>query len=284
VGGDAISLQKLNSWVHSSQDLIDAHLLTIIVVFDEKKSILSDKNFAELEKWRDKIKLISGVFNGPALARNAGLAEVNSQWVVFADCDDIVYPHYVIEEISHVGEENDLIIGQFSMENLNDGVEYPFENLGTWELMDLAKRPGIWRMAFRSASIRKVRFPDVTMGEDQLFLMSYLAENEKVIFVQSIFYRYHIGGEGQLTSNRNALQDLQKTVLLSKKIMNSATSNKDILSLMYLLQLNSKFKYVDGLQMPKRAILLFSNLTAIKINFHHRLKISAALVELGLKK
>jgi hypothetical protein len=67
-------------------------------------------------------------------------------------------------------------------------------------LTSVALNPGIWRIAIRRSRASEATFPLLLLAEDQIFLINCGLFKSKPIFSKQIFYIYHLGVVGQLSS------------------------------------------------------------------------------------
>jgi hypothetical protein len=150
-------------------------------------------------------KVISGSFGNPGAARNAALAHISTKWITFWDADDALFPAKYQQSVVQFPNA-DLIVGGYEERNLHS-TKY----VSTTDLRELAFSPGIWRLIFKAELLRSIEFKELSMGEDQLFLMELALDRKSVVYVNDIFYTYHTSVEGQLTRSRQALKDLSTT-------------------------------------------------------------------------
>lgn len=201
-------LERLEAWLREALDFD----IDVIIVHDFREN----RTQVELETilkniQSDKFKIISGQFGSPGAARNAGLRLVNSEWVGFWDSDDLPEVRNAFEEILVSDESVDVIVGQFSLVDLNDR-ENQGKTSSTHSLDSLAVNPGLWRILFRYTTVEKIEFPETRMGEDQIFLNRLNLGKLQIKFSNKVFYHYFTGVTGQLTSNRIAINDLRETI------------------------------------------------------------------------
>ena len=147
-------------------------------------------------------QVISGKFSSPGLARNAGLDQCKSDYVIFWDVDD--------EPI---------------LLQINNLLNYMFSNkgdvgIGNWIFRDSPDRlqgisplsvgisPGIWRFLFRREFIEDLKFSNLKWGEDQLFILRVLAKNPKILTCESAVYGYTKHVPGALTTETKNVLDL----------------------------------------------------------------------------
>jgi glycosyltransferase involved in cell wall biosynthesis len=204
-------LRYLDEWLQA----IDKNVYQVILVHD----VQDLETEPELEALIKKIvgkkpTLISGKFGSPGSARNEGLQYVEGKWIAFWDSDD--QPNHIeFQKMVEQAENKSLkiAIGGFSKTDVGTGfiksVHFPgLPNKGS----NIPFEPGIWRWAFLKQEINSLRFPDLRMGEDQVFLSEVgYSENQVHVHNYSV-YSYSLNRSGQLTSDRTALFDLSKAM------------------------------------------------------------------------
>ena len=183
------------------------------------------------------IKVVSGLFGSPGVARNAGMKVASAEWLAFWDFDDFIIPHRWIEMcVNASGCE--LAIGSYEVLNIADGSIKKQIILESETPLLIALNPGIWRMVFQRESLSNIQFSNFKMGEDQLFLVEYKFYEKKIYIHKDIVYRYVKGHPNQATLNRKLMADLldinQRMKLMSKSVGPLGVS---VINTMYIRQL-----------------------------------------------
>ena len=185
--------------------------LEIIIVHDKQDSQTSSELRSLISNTKNpRIIFIEGLFGNPGGARNAGLERVTGNWIVFWDSDDLPCINKILTETYDARNDVEVVIGQYQVINVNTGI------IGTngehKSIRDVAMNPGLWRMIFKSESIQGVRFPNLRMAEDQVFLSRIRIAEKRVKFTSNVLYKYHTGFHSQLTNSKNALSDLPQAI------------------------------------------------------------------------
>ncbi len=158
----------------------------------------------EIEKSDGRVRVISQKNAGPAIARNAAMAVMRGEFVMFADSDDRLTPDACRLMIGAMAG-NDLVISHYffdvgSVES-DRGLLKGSRTLNEHEyLAELVKRPGsfyfsaLWNKMYRSCLIRELGLqfdPFLTWGEDFAFNMQYnQAVHRGVALVDRPLYHY----------------------------------------------------------------------------------------------
>lgn len=199
-------LQNLESWLLVVRD---CNIQVIIVHDIQDKNTQPELNQLLATVQSDKIISFTGQYGSPGMARNKGLSESKTQFVTFWDSDDLPNPKIVINEISNCQKEFDILIGQYSINSfvLPKNTRVTSTDFG---LNSIAFNPGIWRMVFNKNFIGTLRYTDLLIGEDQVFLAECMSLKPKIVFSEKLFYEYFTGFEGQLTHKISARPDIIK--------------------------------------------------------------------------
>lgn len=252
----------------------------IIVIDNQVQSVFMDAVtlFRDLKGCGS---VIQGASGNPGGSRNLGLSRATNNWVTFWDCDDAPDATQVAEMTSNPGAtECDVLIGSYEVQNLlNLEIETHKIETNRWKI-DVGLDPGIWRFVFRKDFVANLSFPDLKMGEDQVFLQRVFSRNPHVCVSQLTVYRYKINVPNQLTgeksnikslieANQLALQEyrvlstksriidamlIRQLLTLGKHSSSITTSAKYLSSALYLLVKNPKiFLRLTGMYVNKRA-------------------------------
>jgi glycosyltransferase involved in cell wall biosynthesis len=222
-------LTNLASWL----PLAEVDRLQIILIHDKKDEMTGVELRRLLAGYpKGSILLNEGIYGNPGGARNAGLEIANGDWIVFWDCDDRPKLNELLSVIEEAEqEEGNIAISSF--ETCQDGtgqvnkifVVPDRENL----LPHLVSNPGIWRFAFRKEVIKKVRFPESRMGEDQAFISAVGIFEKKIYLSSKVTYRYYYGEATHLTNQKSAWEDLQISITeIQKTVLRQTGLNKKL--------------------------------------------------------
>ena len=229
-----------------------------IVILDgfSKEEVINFKNTLGEIKNTDLVRIKSGIYGSPGLARNAGLEISSSKWITFWDADDYPNPKAISNALEMHSWNQIPIIGQFQMNSIDTK---------TVSICDVAINPGIWRILFPKTAVASLRFSDKQWGEDQLFIAQteLLINNARI--VPHFFYNYQTGLSNQLTQNQRNVNDGVKSLIDIYKFNSKYRgSNKNLESqLILIIKLSAtalkRFIFLDHI--PKSLWQL------LKINF-----------------
>ncbi len=216
-----------------------------VIFVHDSASRLEEKQIDMFLRSGLRFKYIQGEFGSPGLARNRGVDEASGRWIVFWDSDDFGYPNKVCESIKNLGES--FFIGNFSVFRENR-VQSTKMNLNSLK-SQISINPGIWRFAFRSEIAKKLRFNDLKLGEDLIYLMDSGVFSTNWEISNEIIYEYRISSI-QSTKNMNIEVNLMKFIDVLAKKMSMAKHNNEIAFSIFWRQLFSLLKISNGRKSP----------------------------------
>ena len=175
--------------------------------------------------------MIEGIYGNPGSARNAGLEQVNTDWICFWDSDDFPDVSKYLEMVEIADNKGysiakggyEIFKPQINVSNHLIAPKISNKNFAR-HIMD----PGIWRYVFSRNVFGELRFPPLTMGEDQDFLVEVLLKEKDIYIFDEPVYTYKVGGGTQLTRNPSSFKDVGKSldyleVLLINNQINSSS-------------------------------------------------------------
>ena len=234
--------------------------ISIIIIHDWRDAETEEEIAQFLEAFnKESFKLISGKYGSPGYARNAGLTNSLSEWVSFWDSDDLPNLENVLHAIETSSLDDEVLIGSFETIDSRKSVVKRCIVSDQWQI-DVAKSPGMWRMVFRRNMLEKVKFSDLLMGEDQLFLIQNRIFDRRVRIFKDTFYSYQIMQEGQATRNERSLNDLNRCLeLFTEELSRAKGANKFYYQVMYIKQIISAVRYLgySGKTRALHRLLLF---------------------------
>ncbi len=201
----------------------------VIVVHDEA----DDQTGLDLQKIytrqnHEGLKLLTGVYNSPGGARNAGVRKVTTGWLTFWDADDSPIVENLSELYRIVETSNaDVGIGGYADINSLFPPESKLYGNDHMDLNAIALSPGIWRMIFRTELIINSPFKNLLLAEDQILLSDIRVTQRKIVYSNKVVYNYNSGNPNSLTGKNRKIEDLiQATSYILKNIENVTTSSQ----------------------------------------------------------
>lgn len=187
------------------------------------------RHFVEHDK---RFHLFRQKNSGVASARNSGLQKMTGTYLVFVDSDDYIQKNYLstlLETITFYGA--DMVVCDFwqrcSKTNEEDMFHYtaaPGSYYKKDYLSQLSKCPGahyfgvLWNKIYKVAIIQKERLhfdPKLTLGEDFVFNMQYLAHIDKIKILPEKLYIYSWNSQNSLTHMPKSVEkQIHERVLL----------------------------------------------------------------------
>lgn len=187
---------------------------TQIILIDDNSSdgtFLELQNLTRISRNID-IQLLRVSFHSPGLARNAGLELVDTKYFSFADSDDKFYAQNIWKALNNIPSETEILIGSYKeSEHGKNGSRLVHPRSPLW--IDFALNPGLWRMVFKTSSVKGTRFKNFRMAEDQLWMAEVGLLNKNIACSSEVFYEYFSNNPGSLTSNTDAIGDLSKVLI-----------------------------------------------------------------------
>ena len=205
--------------------------------------------------------------------KNAGKAIATGDWITFWDCDDVPNALEIQSIIKEADDlEQDVVVGRFEAVYLDDDSNEIFRKKSKkllksdWEFI-VGLTPGIWRFGFRSSIAKCIDFPELRMGEDQVFIAKLLSKKVLVFLSDKIAYNYLVGRDSQLTSNLNVINDKVIAAELLAKIFTEKNDEFTELKFTMLIKMHLSIFKLDKFPFTLRIEHL---LKALKIVFLHQ--------------
>jgi glycosyltransferase involved in cell wall biosynthesis len=198
-----------------------------VIVVHDRADDLTEIELRSFFANQDKTKmdLLTGVYDSPGGARNAGILRVKTDWVTFWDSDD----RPVVENLNKLYEiveqiSADIGIGGYTDTNLLDQSSSRLYRNESQELNSIALAPGIWRMIFRTQLVVDSPFQSLLLAEDQILLSDLQITKRKIVFLSAVVYNYLSGNPESLTGQSRKTQDLVDSIFHIRLNMKNQTS------------------------------------------------------------
>jgi glycosyltransferase involved in cell wall biosynthesis len=233
--------------------LADVELIFVLDT-DEEKANVKLRNLCKAEH-QAKFSVFKCSERNPGASRNIGITNATGEWIAFCDSDDTPNFKKIVDAINEVQDNYDVIIGSFEIEKKSSN--YISKHLVgdgsalSWE--SISHNPGVWRWITRNSFIHSVAFPELSMGEDQCFILRILQRNPEIKFSQEFFYKYKIGFADSITTNLSKIDDLISVIKIELAISDfpreymSVRNNmifRQILTLLYRGNFKTKFRAI----------------------------------------
>jgi hypothetical protein len=219
-----------------------------VIVIHDKNDDLTEIELRSFFANQDQstMDLLTGVYNSPGSARNAGVSRVKTDWVTFWDSDDRPVVENLIQLYEIVQQSNaDVGIGGYTDTNLiHQASSRPYRN-ESQELNSIALAPGIWRMIFRTRLVADSPFQSLLLAEDQILLSDIQITKRKIVFLSAIVYNYLSGNPESLTGQSRKTGHLVDSISHILSSIENQTSNTQ--------------REFDWIMLAKQALTLFKH-------------------------
>lgn len=209
---------KLNNLEQVLIDLEQAPAIELRIVHDIQDSYTSQSLRTLLARFTSsKILLIEGEFGSAGKARNQGLTDIKTEFIMFWDSDDLPAVKQIRDFLNTQNISlHELIVGQFIIIDPQGNVvkEHHSRNIFSFAL-----NPGIWRCIFKTAYLEGNNFPAYKVAEDQIFIGKYLQHVSRIEFVEECFYAYQVGDTNQTTMQSENLKYLYQSSLATLNLI-----------------------------------------------------------------
>ena len=223
-----------------------------VIIVDDASSAETKLKLIEVELNADsrKLTVIHGIFGGPGAARNKGLELASPGWIIFWDSDDRPDVFLTLEMIVNAELKNKKVaVGMWQKMRQDESTRgtnsVKAKGMGN-DFFQIVNNPGIWRWAFKFDSSAPSKFPNLRMGEDQLFLVSLNIPYSQIYRYPQVIYSYNQSSPTQLTKNQTALRELSSIDSELRKVF-SRLKRPSLLSIflamkIYLISIKWKFR------------------------------------------
>lgn len=169
----------------------------------------------EYAKQDARIRVLHKDNGGVSSARNLGLDNALGEWIAFVDSDDSVSDTYVSNLLSHSANA-DLVISYAEIVHLDNtrrkedynsvSVTADYDDLFIYN--DLNWHTSPWAKLFKRSLCGDLRFVEgMHIGEDLVFLYSYMLKCNNIYVSSDTDYNYYVDSQGSLTKRINNLRD-----------------------------------------------------------------------------
>lgn len=180
----------VDEWVLTSAHLPIKIIVSLYCCSDLSESVTKLQDLSEMNP--DYLTIIRHDLNNPGSSRNIALDLVDTEWVVFADSDDMVHPLVYLDWIQGVNKNIKLHVGRYKVIGNEKKISEKFfsRRMNIFNLIQLLKNPGLWRFMIKAEIAKSCEFPPLIMGEDLVFLARLNLDGKSMLFHNSICYEY----------------------------------------------------------------------------------------------
>jgi glycosyltransferase involved in cell wall biosynthesis len=208
-------LGRLESWIRDAGNRIE-----VIIVHDYRDQQTYEELLGLSKKY--EFKIINGTYGSPGAARNAGIEESTKDWIIFVDSDDFPEITNYIEMIRNAEIlQCNVSVGSYFVKDSTTELKL-WESIIPAAQKEQAKYlgidPGIWRYAFKSEVITGIKFPNLSMAEDIVFLSQIYAKQPSIYLSGNIVYNYFRNHPNQLTHGKSLHEDSLRSLELLLRI------------------------------------------------------------------
>jgi len=218
--------------------------LVLILDTAEKLAFIQLNELCKI-KGLSHYKILECADRNPGSSRNIGMNAAGGEWIIFCDSDDMPIFSNLLNIISLSNDGSDIVIGSFFNED-NFGIRTSqrlIENDPSinWHLISL--NPGVWRWLIRKNLLENVTFPELSMGEDQFFLIKLLSTPSRIKFASEFFYVYRTNTRESLTRNKTKISDLSRVIELEISYIRTIKFRNSTVNNMIFRQIVTLIKY-----------------------------------------
>ncbi len=188
------------------QDISDYEILCI----NDGSTDASPEILEDYSRRYGSIRVIHQKNAGVSTARNVGIDNARGKFLWFVDADDLIAPN-ILGKCKAIVEETGcqrLAFGGYSFEDVLPQAQW--QNRESLPCNAPGENCVVWRTWFHVDFLREqvlyFRHPDITHGEDQLFMFEVIRTHPRTVTIPDIvyFYRVHSGSaeNGRSLPNR----------------------------------------------------------------------------------
>lgn len=210
----------------------------IVCVNDGSK----DRSLSILEGYANahaNIRIVNKENGGVTTARNAGLEAARGDFIWFIDADDLVKENILAQLKAMVPDTgcDRIVFGAYEFTDQMTEELLERSRTGQLETNTSWYDAVVWRSLLRKAFLREhnlyFRYPELTHGEDGLFIYEVTLDNPVTVSTEEVlyFYRVHSGSADNTFSLENHMRKLRShiriTVILQEHFRNLKNPEAD---------------------------------------------------------
>ena len=177
-----------------------------LILVDDGSRDKSGQICDEYVRMDHRVRVIHQKNSGAAAARNNGIANANGRYICFIDADDWVEDTMIEQCISQIKENNaDILRHGHILELWKDEKCVNKEEKNAPNFAKILTRDQIakemerfwqncsnyvWSYFFKKEVIGQIRFPEIKISEDHIFVLETLRKCQKICFLSENLYHY----------------------------------------------------------------------------------------------
>ena len=177
-----------------------------LILVDDGSKDQSGQICDEYARMDERVKVIHQENSGVAAARNNGIAYAIGNYVCFVDADDWIEDTMLAHCLSHIKEyDADILRHGHIMELWKDEKCVNEEKKNAPDFAKVLNHDQIakemenfwgncsnyvWNYFFKKEAIGQIRFPEIKISEDHIFVLEVLENCEKICFLSEECYHY----------------------------------------------------------------------------------------------
>lgn len=189
-------------------------------------------------------------------ARNYGLKHVSSDYFIYVDGDDFVYPDYALKLYNAI-HDNDADMSVCAMERIDEAtgktLSIDMNKYGN-KIIDVDGKnsivafinPGPCNKVYRYSKVKNNEFKAIRGSADLIFLLDSLPKIKKIVLIPDVLYSYRMRSDSQIHNIKKHDIEIYKNEFLRIKKHYKLKSNQhllDILDLMAFIHLGLSIMY-----------------------------------------
>lgn len=179
-----------------------------VIIIDDSSTDRTYNLCKMISNREDNILVCKIPHSGVSAARNEGLRIAKGKYVVFCDADDTLVASSLDSMVHYLDscESIDLVVGNVIKRNAplitkNETISADSAIKRFYSNDDSRLLGTVYGKMFRRDTISSLRFNEnISVGEDSLFLLSYLIKSNEIIFSTDLIYVHRINPLGVISS------------------------------------------------------------------------------------
>lgn len=145
-------------------------------------------------------RVVHKVNGGEGSARNAGIDESTGRWITFLDGDDVWLDNHLVVASALLMAHPDVDIVALKYADFHDGCEPPWPTVADGRVIDVSTfvpsevllEVGVFPTFFRRKFLDGLRFSDLPLGADRLYMAQCFAKARAVVKCNAVVHGYRM--------------------------------------------------------------------------------------------